>query len=141
MSQSNEHARPVISYRTEEIDGLKIFYREAGPKDAPTLLLLALMRSWSLDAKEALLANGRMLLQLLAVSHLRLLTLRQLLAGALQVGLLRLGGLGGLGGGRLFDRRQGAVDLADKIGQVLHSNGIIGHVGRDDLRRQFQKVV
>jgi pimeloyl-ACP methyl ester carboxylesterase len=27
-------------YRTIEIDGLSIFYREAGPKDAPTLLLL-----------------------------------------------------------------------------------------------------
>ena len=27
-------------YRTTEIDGLSIFYREAGPKDAPTLLLL-----------------------------------------------------------------------------------------------------
>ena len=27
-------------YRTIEIDGLTIFYREAGPKDAPTLLLL-----------------------------------------------------------------------------------------------------
>jgi pimeloyl-ACP methyl ester carboxylesterase len=27
-------------YRTTEIDGLSVFYREAGPKDAPTLLLL-----------------------------------------------------------------------------------------------------
>jgi alpha-beta hydrolase superfamily lysophospholipase len=27
-------------YRTIKIDGLSIFYREAGPKDAPTLLLL-----------------------------------------------------------------------------------------------------
>jgi len=27
-------------YRTVEIDGLSIFYREAGPKNAPTLLLL-----------------------------------------------------------------------------------------------------
>jgi hypothetical protein len=27
-------------YRTIHIDGLSIFYREAGPKDAPTLLLL-----------------------------------------------------------------------------------------------------
>ncbi|MGC2281629.1 MAG: hypothetical protein WA603_16565, partial [Candidatus Acidiferrales bacterium] len=34
---SLEHA---ISYRTIQIDGLSIFYREAGPKDAPTLLLL-----------------------------------------------------------------------------------------------------
>ena len=29
-----------IFYRTIQIDGLSIFYREAGPKDAPTLLLL-----------------------------------------------------------------------------------------------------
>jgi pimeloyl-ACP methyl ester carboxylesterase len=28
------------SYRTIQIDGLSIFYREAGPKDAPTILLL-----------------------------------------------------------------------------------------------------
>src|SRR5580704_4818847 len=27
-------------YRTIQVDGLAIFYREAGPKDAPTLLLL-----------------------------------------------------------------------------------------------------
>ena len=28
------------AYRTMQIDGLSIFYREAGPKDAPTILLL-----------------------------------------------------------------------------------------------------
>jgi pimeloyl-ACP methyl ester carboxylesterase len=36
-------ARPVEQltyYRTTQVDGLSIFYREAGPKDAPTLLLL-----------------------------------------------------------------------------------------------------
>jgi pimeloyl-ACP methyl ester carboxylesterase len=27
-------------YRSVKVDGLSIFYREAGPKDAPTLLLL-----------------------------------------------------------------------------------------------------
>src|SRR6185369_12095439 len=35
--------RPVTHptlYRTVQIDGLSIFYREAGPKDAPVLLLL-----------------------------------------------------------------------------------------------------
>jgi pimeloyl-ACP methyl ester carboxylesterase len=32
-------SRPTL-YRTIQIDGLSIFYREAGPKDAPTLLLL-----------------------------------------------------------------------------------------------------
>ena len=30
----------AISYRTADVDGFKVFYREAGPKDAPTLLLL-----------------------------------------------------------------------------------------------------
>ncbi len=29
-----------VVYRTVKVDGLSIFYREAGPKDAPTLLLL-----------------------------------------------------------------------------------------------------
>ncbi len=29
-----------ISYRTVNADGLSIFYREAGPIDAPTILLL-----------------------------------------------------------------------------------------------------
>lgn len=31
---------PRVAHRTVKIDGLDIFYREAGPKDAPTLLLL-----------------------------------------------------------------------------------------------------
>ncbi len=30
----------AVKYKTEKIDGLDIFYREAGPKDAPTVLLL-----------------------------------------------------------------------------------------------------
>ena len=33
-------AVPVIHYRSATIDGVKIFYREAGPADAPVLLLL-----------------------------------------------------------------------------------------------------
>ena len=33
-------ASPQVFHRTVEVDGLKIFYREAGPKDAPTVLLL-----------------------------------------------------------------------------------------------------
>src|ERR1700730_8295203 len=32
--------KPTVSYRTVKVDGLSIFYREAGRKDAPTLLLL-----------------------------------------------------------------------------------------------------
>jgi pimeloyl-ACP methyl ester carboxylesterase len=31
---------PQVFYRTVTVDGLSIFYREAGPKDAPTILLL-----------------------------------------------------------------------------------------------------
>lgn len=31
---------PVVRYRTVEVDGVPIFYREAGPIDAPVLLLL-----------------------------------------------------------------------------------------------------
>ena len=31
---------PKVAYRTVNIDGLDIFYREAGPKDAPAILLL-----------------------------------------------------------------------------------------------------
>jgi pimeloyl-ACP methyl ester carboxylesterase len=30
----------TVNYRTAEVDGLNVFYREAGPVDAPTLLLL-----------------------------------------------------------------------------------------------------
>ncbi len=28
------------AYRTVDVDGLSLFYREAGPRDAPTVLLL-----------------------------------------------------------------------------------------------------
>ena len=41
LAQSKESAMAQhISYRTVKVDGLSIFYREAGPKDAPTILLL-----------------------------------------------------------------------------------------------------
>jgi pimeloyl-ACP methyl ester carboxylesterase len=41
-------------YRTTPIDGLSIFYREAGPKDAQTLLLLhGLPSSFDLSEPEA----------------------------------------------------------------------------------------
>ncbi len=33
-------SRPVVHHKTAKINGLDIFYREAGPKDAPTVLLL-----------------------------------------------------------------------------------------------------
>jgi pimeloyl-ACP methyl ester carboxylesterase len=31
---------PSVFYRTLNVEGLEIFYREAGPRDAPTVLLL-----------------------------------------------------------------------------------------------------
>jgi pimeloyl-ACP methyl ester carboxylesterase len=31
---------PIVFYRTLNVEGLEIFYREAGPWDAPTVLLL-----------------------------------------------------------------------------------------------------
>lgn len=45
VTSNQAHATSIqtdaaIHYKTAEIDGLEIFYREAGPKDAPTLLLL-----------------------------------------------------------------------------------------------------
>src|SRR6266436_735494 len=43
LAQSPGKERPIehpTFYRTKQIDGLSIFYREAGPKDAPTILLL-----------------------------------------------------------------------------------------------------
>jgi pimeloyl-ACP methyl ester carboxylesterase len=38
--RTEEPRMPPITYRTVEVDGLNIFYREAGRADAPTLLLL-----------------------------------------------------------------------------------------------------
>jgi pimeloyl-ACP methyl ester carboxylesterase len=40
MFTSQRGAMTATNYRTVEVDGLKIFYREAGRADAPTLLLL-----------------------------------------------------------------------------------------------------
>src|SRR5215470_15285352 len=44
LAQGERRERPVghqpTLYRTTQIDGLSIFFREAGPKDGPTLLLL-----------------------------------------------------------------------------------------------------
>ena len=39
-AQNMTSSRQSISYHTVEIQGLKIFYREAGPANAPTVLLL-----------------------------------------------------------------------------------------------------
>src|ERR1700759_525621 len=35
-----ERMEQQVSYRTVDVDGVSIFYREAGPKGAPTILLL-----------------------------------------------------------------------------------------------------
>ena len=43
MSPARESAAPDaarVTYHTTQVDGLKIFYREAGPKNAPVLVLL-----------------------------------------------------------------------------------------------------
>ena len=40
LAQRNAPVKHLTFYRTIQVDGLAIFYREAGPKDAPTLLLL-----------------------------------------------------------------------------------------------------
>ena len=45
FSELNAKTREIamanqVYYRTVKVDGLTIFYREAGPKDAPTILLL-----------------------------------------------------------------------------------------------------
>lgn len=41
LAQSKEPTMTThTTYRTINVDGLNIFYREAGPKDAPTILLL-----------------------------------------------------------------------------------------------------
>ena len=40
---------PTVFYRTLTVEGLEIFYREAGPRGAPTVLLLH-SRSLASDA-------------------------------------------------------------------------------------------
>jgi pimeloyl-ACP methyl ester carboxylesterase len=40
IPRTEEPRMPPITYRTADVDGLNIFYREAGRADAPTLLLL-----------------------------------------------------------------------------------------------------
>ena len=40
MNETSAEPRAHPSYRTVKVDGLSVFYREAGPKDAPALLLM-----------------------------------------------------------------------------------------------------
>jgi len=40
QEESNAVSAAAVAYRTVKVDGVNIFYREAGPKDAPGILLL-----------------------------------------------------------------------------------------------------
>lgn len=40
LSASAKNTAPKVAYRTAVIEGVEVFYREAGPKDAPAVLLL-----------------------------------------------------------------------------------------------------
>ena len=40
VASADQPAPSQVFHRTLNLDGLEIFYREAGPKDAPTVLLL-----------------------------------------------------------------------------------------------------
>src|SRR5882762_2345388 len=40
MPPEAKSVTPTVFYRTLNVEGLEIFYREAGPRDAPTVLLL-----------------------------------------------------------------------------------------------------
>src|SRR5260370_39287529 len=40
MKNASQPDPSRVMYHTAQVDGLKIFYREAGPKNAPTLVLL-----------------------------------------------------------------------------------------------------
>jgi pimeloyl-ACP methyl ester carboxylesterase len=40
MEQTPQTPQSPVYYRTAKVDGISIFYREAGPKDAPVILLL-----------------------------------------------------------------------------------------------------
>lgn len=41
FAQTTEQSNPArVTYNTVKVDGVEVFYREAGPKDAPVLLLL-----------------------------------------------------------------------------------------------------
>src|SRR5260370_38816723 len=41
-----DSSTPTVFYRTLNVEGLEIFYREAGPRGAPTLGSLAGSRMW-----------------------------------------------------------------------------------------------
>jgi hypothetical protein len=72
LAQSKESALVQhIAYRTVKVDGLSIFYREAGPKDAPTLLLLHLFPSSSLPAASKAISRRLRRVLGLSICHQR----------------------------------------------------------------------
>jgi pimeloyl-ACP methyl ester carboxylesterase len=40
MPPKAKSVTPTVFYRTLNVEGLEVFYREAGPRDAPTVMLL-----------------------------------------------------------------------------------------------------
>jgi pimeloyl-ACP methyl ester carboxylesterase len=40
MDMTSTATSATLTYRTADVDGVRLFYREAGPRDAPTILLL-----------------------------------------------------------------------------------------------------
>jgi hypothetical protein len=75
-AQAQEKERPVehpTSYRSIQIDGLSIFYREAGPKDKPTLFLLHGLPSssplWERRATKHCDVTGRGASKVLRISY------------------------------------------------------------------------
>jgi pimeloyl-ACP methyl ester carboxylesterase len=58
-SSHAETSMPIVEHRTTTIDGLSIFYREAGPRDAPTIILLHGFPSSSFMYRELLPALAR----------------------------------------------------------------------------------
>ena len=49
---AEDSSTPTVFYRTLNVEGLEIFYREAGPRDAPTVLIMSLPQT-SLDMAKA----------------------------------------------------------------------------------------
>ena len=44
LENAADSSSSTVFYRTLNVEGLEIFYREAGPRDAPTVLLLQAFR-------------------------------------------------------------------------------------------------
>ena len=60
-AKENNHRAPVIRYRTQQLGNVEVFYREAGPVDAPVILLLHGFPSASHMSRDLIPALGRSL--------------------------------------------------------------------------------